>query len=144
MVAELDERTLLMPDWPGNNRFDSLRNIVRDPRLALLFMVPGCTNVVRVNGRGQITADDAMCARVARRDIRPRTVLVITFEEIYFQCAKALIRSELWQEGDRPQVPTAGELLKAIGKGQRGGADDAAAYDARAKARLWARESEPS
>lgn len=137
VVQILDEETLLLPDWRGNNRIDSLRNIVRDDRISLMFMVPGSNNVVRVNGTAVITADEAIKQRFDRKGKRPRTVIVLTIEEIYFQCAKALMRSKLWTSDDESAlVPTAGEFVKE----QR--ADfDADGYDSGyaeyAKDRMW-------
>jgi len=98
VVAIQDPKTLLLPDWAGNNRCDSLRNIVRDDRLSLMFMVSGSNNVVRVNGRGKVTTDGEMLGRFVRQGRQPKSVLVVTLEEVYFQCAKALMRSKLWGE----------------------------------------------
>ncbi|MEX0303623.1 MAG: MSMEG_1061 family FMN-dependent PPOX-type flavoprotein [Leisingera sp.] len=137
VVHIADEHTLWLPDWRGNNRIDSLRNIVRDPRVSLMFMVPGCNNVVRVNGTAFLTADEAARAAFARNSLLPATVAVITVEELYFQCAKALMRSRLWDtSGERPAVPTAGQFLK-----EQEEAFEAEAYDAGyaeyAKTRMW-------
>jgi len=139
VVAELDERTLLMPDWAGNNRIDSLRNLIVDPRCSLMFMVPGDNNVVRVNGTGRLTTDDGLRARFEKNGKLPRSVLVMHIDEIYFQCAKALMRSGLWQGTERPDIPTAGDFLKAVTKGREGGADYDANYAARARAQFWER-----
>jgi len=139
VTLELDERTLALPDWAGNNRLDSLRNIVSDPRLSLMFLVPGSANVVRVNGRGRITADDGLRARFQKTGKLPKTVLVIEIVEIYFQCAKAIIRADLWGEV-RPEVPTAGEFLKAVTQGREGGAAYDKAYPERAQLQLWERD----
>src|SRR5437763_13457534 len=84
-----DEKTLMMPDRRGNNRIDSLRNIVRDPRAALLFLIPGSGSTLRINGRAQVSADPALCASFKMDGKAPRTVVVITVEEVYFQCARA-------------------------------------------------------
>lgn len=138
VVTEIDETTLAMPDWKGNDRMDSLRNIVRDPRVSLMFMVPGSMNVVRVNGRAHVTADEEMLARFERKGLRPRSVIVIGIGEIYFQCARALMRSRLWTSGDESEgLPTPGEMLKAMTEGEIGGADYDAAWPARAKDSLW-------
>ena len=137
VVQELDERTLLLPDWRGNNRIDTLRNIVRDPRVSLMFMVPGSNNVIRVNGLAKLTADPAILGRFDDRGALPRSVAVITISEVYFQCARALMRSGLWSGRDESAgLPSAGDMLKAAK------ADfDAATYDAewaaRAKSTLW-------
>ncbi|NVK12932.1 MAG: pyridoxamine 5'-phosphate oxidase family protein [Rhodobacteraceae bacterium] len=137
VVHMVDDRTLWLPDWRGNNRIDSLRNIVRDPRVSLMFMVPGCNNVVRVNGTASLTADEGICSHFARKSLLPATVAVITIDELYFQCAKALMRSRLWDpESARPAVPTAGQFLK-----EQEAAFEAEAYDAGyaeyAKSRMW-------
>lgn len=137
VVEIADDTTLLLPDWRGNNRIDSLRNIVRDERISLMFMVPGSNNVVRVNGTAIITDDEATRTRFEKQEKLPRTVIVITVQEIYFQCAKALMRSKLWSSGDESaHVPTAGEFVKEMK------ADfDAESYDSGyveyAKKRMW-------
>ena len=130
-----DARTLLMPDWRGNNRLDSLRNLVRDGRVSLMFMVPGSQNVVRVNGRAVVTADAGLRASFAREGRRPRTVIAVTVGEVYFQCAKAIMRSGLWKGGDA-DVPTAGDFLREAKAGFDGAGYDAG-YAARAQARMW-------
>ncbi|WP_116364954.1 pyridoxamine 5'-phosphate oxidase family protein [Parahaliea mediterranea] len=137
VVQVRDDTTLLLPDWRGNNRLDSLRNIVEDGRVSLLFMVPGCNNVVRVNGSAIVTADDDITSQFNQQGKTPRTVIVVTIAEVYYQCAKALMRSCLWQAGDESEsVPTAGQFVQEID------ADfDAASYDTGyadyAKGRLW-------
>ncbi|WP_172298721.1 pyridoxamine 5'-phosphate oxidase family protein [Pseudoruegeria sp. HB172150] len=137
VVAELDERTLALPDWRGNNRIDSLRNIVRDGRVSLMFMVPGSQNVVRVNGTARLTADPEMTARFEQKGMHPRSVIVVTIGEIYFQCAKALIRSRLWSRGDESEaVPSAGDFVREIDAGFDGESYDKG-YEEYAKPRLW-------
>lgn len=126
VVLELDEGTLALPDWRGNQRLDSLRNIVRDPRVALMFMVPGSNNVIRVNGRAKLTADAGLRARFEKNAKRPATVIVIRIEEIYSQCARAIIRSGLWTSGDKSaDLPSVGDLLVEMTEGRF----DGAAYD---------------
>ncbi|QMU58726.1 MAG: pyridoxamine 5'-phosphate oxidase family protein [Boseongicola sp.] len=138
VVIEIDEKTLAMPDWFGNNRIDSLRNIVRDPRVSLMFMVPGSTNVVRINGRGKVSADEGMLERFERDGKRPRSVILISIEEIYFQCSRALMRSRLWTSGDESSgLPSPGDMLKAVTSGEVGGADYDAAWPERAKSTMW-------
>lgn len=137
VVQILDDSTLLLPDWRGNNRIDSLRNIVRDDRVSLMFMVPGSNNVVRVNGTATITDDRAMTQRFEKKGKLPRTVIMITVTEIYFQCAKALMRSKLWASDDESaRVPTAGEFVK-----EQQADFDAEGYDSGyaeyAKGRMW-------
>lgn len=136
-VQELDAKTLLMPDWRGNNRLDSLRNIVRDGRVSLMFFVPGSANVIRVNGRAVLTADQQMTDRFEQEGKRPRTVIVISIEEVYSQCARAILRARLWSSGDESNgLPTVGELLAEAKEGF-----DGAAYDAdwpgRAAKSMW-------
>ncbi len=96
-VAILDDRTLLIPDRPGNNRLDSLRNIVENPHVGLLFMVPGLTETLRVNGTAAIVADPDRLTAFAIRGRRPKSGVLVTVEEVFFHCGKALIRSRLWQ-----------------------------------------------
>ncbi len=125
VVVEMDPQTLLMPDWRGNNRIDSLRNIVRDGRVSLMFMVPGSANVVRVNGRAVLTADADMLARFDRDGKQPRCVIVITIDEVYSQCARAIMRSRLWAGEDHSaDLPSVGDILAEAKAGF-----DAAAYD---------------
>ncbi|WP_350333581.1 pyridoxamine 5'-phosphate oxidase family protein [Coralliovum pocilloporae] len=127
VVEELDEKTLAMPDWRGNNRIDSLRNIVRDGRVSLMFMVPGSNNTVRLNGKASLTADPDMLARFDRNGKQPRTVILIAIEEIYSQCARALIRSKLWTNGDESaDLPSVGDMLREM----TSGAFDGERYDA--------------
>ena len=128
-----DERTLLLPDRRGNQRLDSLQNLVQDPRVALLCLIPGRNETLRINGRATVSSDPALCERLAMDGKPPVTVLVIAIEVVYFQCARALLRSQLWNPAAWPdlgQQPSAGQSL-ASGKG-RGfdSAFDGAAYDA--------------
>ncbi len=123
VVAVLDDQHLALPDWRGNNRLDSLRNIVRDPRVSVMFLVPGESIVVRVNGRARLTVDDALCARFERAHSRPRSVVVIWIEELYFQCARAIARAGLWRGDARPEdLPSAGDLLQETSTGSIDGA----------------------
>ncbi len=137
VVTIADDKTILLPDWRGNNRIDSLRNIVRDNRVSLMFMVPGSNNVVRVNGTGAITADPSVTEQFKKRSTSPKTVIVITIDELYFQCAKALMRSALWSSPDESaSVPTAGQFVKEMQSNF-----DAESYDSGypeyAKTRMW-------
>jgi PPOX class probable FMN-dependent enzyme len=136
-VLELDPGTLAMPDWCGNNRLDSLRNIVVDGRVSLMFMVPGSNNVVRVNGTARLTADDAMRARFDRSGKQPATVIVIEISEIYTQCARALMRAGTWSRDDSAGLPTIGEILAEMTDGAEGGAAYDQAWGARAAETLW-------
>ena len=134
----IDPQTLAIPDWRGNNRLDSLRNIVRDGRVSLLFMVPGSTSIVRVNGRAVVTADPAMTGRFQVKGRSPATVIIVTVAEAYMQCAKAVLRSELWKEGDRSgEVPSAGDLIAEGSSGGHGGADYDEDHEAGVQDRMW-------
>ncbi len=137
VVQELDENTLLMPDWRGNNRMDTLRNIVADGRVSLMFMVPGNNNVIRVNGRGRVTLDDALRARFEFKGKLPRSVIVIEIDEIYSQCARALMRAELWSAPHLDGLPTAGDLLAEQTQGAEGGAAYDKAWPPRAAKTMW-------
>lgn len=137
VAVELDAQTLLMPDWRGNNRLDSLRNIVADGRVSLMFMVPGSTTVLRVNGQARLTADEALRARFERQAKRPATVIVIRIQEVYSQCARAQIRAGLWARDDSAGLPTVGELLAEASNGDEGGATYDAEWPARAAKSMW-------
>lgn len=138
VVCELDEKTLAMPDWRGNNRLDSLENIVRDGRVSLLFMVPGSNNVVRVNGAAKLTADTALRARFDKNGRQPATVIVIVIEEIYTQCARALMRARLWSSGDESRpLPSVGEILAEMTHGEEGGAQYDSEWGTRAARTMW-------
>ncbi|WP_170445552.1 pyridoxamine 5'-phosphate oxidase family protein [Ruegeria arenilitoris] len=138
VVIELDPGTLALPDWRGNNRLDSLRNIVRDPRVALMFMVPGSNNVVRVNGTARLTADADLRARFEKKGKQPATVIVIEIGEIYTQCARALMRAETWTGGDlSADLPTVGEILAEVSQGEEGGARYDREWGARAAKTMW-------
>lgn len=137
-VLELDPGTLAMPDWRGNNRIDSLRNIVRDPRVSLMFFVPGSNNVVRVNGTARVTADEAMRVKFEKKGQLPATVIVIRIEEIYAQCARALMRARTWSCGDESHLlPTVGEMLSEMTNGSFDGKAYDQAWPARAEQSLW-------
>ncbi|QYK42276.1 MAG: pyridoxamine 5'-phosphate oxidase family protein [Paracoccaceae bacterium] len=137
VVAVLDDRTLALPDWRGNDRIDSLRNIVRDGRVSLMFLVPGSNTAMRVNGTARLTVDDTMRARFARDGHLPRCVIVIAVAEVYSQCARALLRAALWS-GDQAQgLPTVGDMLREITQGGIDGAAYDAAWPARAARTLW-------
>lgn len=138
VVTVLDPRSLALPDWMGNNRIDSLRNIVRDGRVSLMFLVPGANNALRVNGTARLTADTDLRRRFRRDGKEPRTVIVIRIAEVYSQCARALIRSALWTSGDRSEgLPTVGEMLREITEGRIDGAAYDAAWPARAAQTMW-------
>lgn len=137
VVRIVDDATLWMPDWRGNNRLDSLRNIVEGGHASLMFMVPGSDNVVRVNARAHLTADAAATTSFEQRGRHPRSVIVFGIHEVYFQCAKALMRSGLWsRDGDAAGLPTAGEFTREMD-----GGFDAEHYDRtypeEAPKRMW-------
>ncbi len=116
-VRVLDERTLLLPDRPGNNRIDSLRNIIHDPQVALLFLIPGVGESFRVNGRASISLDPELLALCEAQGKLPRSVLRISVDTCYFQCSKVAVRSGLWnaeRQVERASLPSAGDLLKAV------------------------------
>ncbi|WP_170332402.1 pyridoxamine 5'-phosphate oxidase family protein [Ruegeria arenilitoris] len=138
VVLELDAGTLAMPDWRGNNRLDSLRNIVRDPHVSLMFMVPGSNNVVRLNGMARLTTDEGLRARFEKNGKLPATVIVIEIAEIYTQCARALMRARTWSSGDETaDLPTVGEILAEASEGEEGGARYDQEWGARAAKTMW-------
>ncbi|MBY6139871.1 pyridoxamine 5'-phosphate oxidase family protein [Leisingera daeponensis] len=138
VVQELDPETLALPDWRGNNRLDSLRNIVRDGRVSLMFLVPGSNNVVRVNGMARLTADAVLRARFEKHGKQPATVIVIRIGEIYSQCARALLRAGTWSGQDESAgLPTMGEILAEQTAGEEGGVEYDAAWGARAAKTMW-------
>lgn len=123
-VHVVDDKTLLIPDRRGNNRADSLRNIIRDPRVALLFLIPGVGETLRVNGQAVISTDPALLARFEYRGTLPRSVIAVTADRVYFQCPKALVRSELWnaeRQVSRSSLPSTGTILADITGGMVGG-----------------------
>lgn len=129
---------LLLPDWQGNERIDSLRNIVADGRLSLLFLVAGSTTAIRVNGTGRLTADAGLRASFEREGRHPRTVLVVRIAEVYSQCARALQRSELWTSGDQATgLPSAGQMLQEASDAEIDGANYDAERATRAHLGWW-------
>jgi PPOX class probable FMN-dependent enzyme len=135
-----DDQTLMLPDRRGNNRVDSLRNMVRDPRVALLFLIPGSGNTLRVNGRARLSIDPELLRSFEVEGRAPRSVAVIAVEAVYFQCARALVRADLWNP-DRhvaPGVlPTAGRILASMSQGRVGGEAYDDAWSERAKRTMW-------
>ena len=137
VVREIDAQTLAMPDWRGNNRIDSLRNIVTDGRVSLMFMVPGSNNVVRVNGTAKVTVDEALCQSFEQNGRHPRSVIVISIAEIYSQCARALMRADTWSGKDQSGgLPSVGEMLQEMKDGFDGAEYDAA-WGPRAAKTMW-------
>jgi uncharacterized protein len=118
MVVQIqDEKTLLMPDRRGNNRIDSLRNIVRDHRVSLMFMVPGWNNVLRINGNAEISVAPGLLSTFEKEGKQPRSVIVVTIEAVYFQCARAIIRADLWNSAkqiEKGDLPTPGMIMQEI------------------------------
>jgi len=139
VVRVLDTKTLAMPDRRGNNRIDSLRNIIQDPRVSLMFMVAGWNNVLRVNGTAEISVDRDLLASFEKEGHPPRTVILIHIETVYFQCARAIMRADLWNpekrvpEGD---LPSPGAILQEIKDGFDGTAYDAD-WPGRAAKSMW-------
>jgi PPOX class probable FMN-dependent enzyme len=139
-VRVVDETTLVIPDRRGNNRIDSLRNLVRDPRISLLFLIPGVGETMRINGRAKISADPKLTESFVVNGKVPKCVLVVTVEKAYFQCTKAIIRSKLWDPAsivDRKTLPTPGSILAEITDGKMGGPDHDKAAPERIKETIY-------
>ena len=139
-IRVADERTLLLPDRRGNNRTDSLKNVIRNPQVALLFLIPGCNETLRVNGRAHLSIAPELLDSFAVEEKAPRSVMVIEVDTVYFQCARALLRSELWNPEkhiDRKSLPTAGEILAALSSNREGGPEYDRAWGARARQTMW-------
>jgi PPOX class probable FMN-dependent enzyme len=139
-VRVLDETTLLIPDRRGNNRVDTLRNILYDPRVALLFLIPGCGETIRVNGRASISIDPALTQSFTLDGKEPRSVIVVSVDRIFYQCAKAIVRSKLWDPAhhvDRKNLPSAGTILADLTAGKLGGEEHDRTAPERLKATLY-------
>jgi PPOX class probable FMN-dependent enzyme len=139
-VRIVDDTTLLLPDRRGNNRADSLRNIIRDGRVALLFIIPGSATTLRVNGRAVVRTDEDLVRSFTVEDSPPRSVIVISVESVYFQCARAIIRSDLWNPEkfvDAACLPTPGKMLAEITDGRVGGEAYDRTWPERARKSLW-------
>ena len=137
-VRILDEKTLAIPDRRGNNRTDSFHNIVRDPRVALLFLIPGVGETLRVNGRAAISIDPDLVASFAVDGKPPRCVLIVSIESIYFHCSKAAVRSKLWEQKiERSSLPSTGALIAELSAGKLGGEAYDRALPERVKAELY-------
>jgi PPOX class probable FMN-dependent enzyme len=139
-VRVVDDKTLMIPDRRGNNRVDSLRNLVRDARISLLFLIPGINETLRINGRAEITADADLCASFAIDGKLPRSVLVVTVDRIYFQCQKALVRSRLWDveaQIPRSELPSTGKMLEALSNDDFDGAEYDRGYPERLKKTIY-------
>jgi len=139
-VHVVDQHTLLIPDRRGNNRADTLRNIINDPRVALLFLIPGCGETLRVNGRAVVSVAPDLLARFEFRGTLPRSVIVVTAESVYFQCPKALVRSELWnaeKQISRKSLPSTGTIIGDITAGRLGGEQYDREYPERLRKTLY-------
>ena len=139
-VRVADEKTLLIPDRRGNNRIDSLRTIVSDPRVALLFLIPGVGETIRVIGRASISTDPALTETYIVNGKAPRSVIVVAVERVFFQCTKAIVRSKLWdpaRQVDRKSLPSAGTILGEISGGKIGGPEHDRAQPQRIKETLY-------
>ncbi len=134
----LDDRTLAIPDRRGNNRLDGFRNIVRDPRVALLFLIPGVGETLRVNGRAAISIDPDLTASFAVDGKAPRCVLIVSIESVYFHCSKAAVRAKLWEHKiDRKSLPSTGAIIAELTAGKLGGEAYDRAMPERVKAELY-------
>jgi len=123
-VRILDDKTLAIPDRPGNNRIDGFRNILRDPHIALLFLIPGVGETLRVNGRASISIDPELMQSFAVNGKLPRSVLIVHIETAFFHCSKAIVRSKLWNEEtkiDRKRLPSTGTIIAELSHGKLGG-----------------------
>jgi PPOX class probable FMN-dependent enzyme len=139
-IRVADPKTLILPDRRGNNRIDSLRNVIRDPRVALLFLIPGSGTTFRVNGRAVISADAALLDSFTIDGKAPRTAMIVTVEEAYFQCARAIVRSGLWKaeaQVDPSELPTPGAMLAAVTAGAVGGEVYDREWPERAAKTMW-------
>ncbi len=122
-----DEKTIMIPDRRGNNRIDTLRNLVTDPRVGLVFLIPGVGETLRINGRASISTAPALLESFAMEDKLPRSVLVVAVDRVYFQCSKALMRSRLWDPAvqiPRSALPSTGTIVAALSKDFDGEAYD--------------------
>ena len=139
-VRVVDDKTVVIPDRRGNNRIDSLRNLISDPRVALLFLIPGVSETLRIMGRATISTDPELCASFTMQGKAPRSVLVVNVEKVFFQCAKAIVRSKLWDPAtkvERASLPTPGAILAEITDGKLGGPEHDRAYPDRLKATIY-------
>jgi PPOX class probable FMN-dependent enzyme len=140
LVRIADDTTLLLPDRRGNNRVDSLRNIIRDPRVALLFLIPGSGTTLRVNGRAHLSIAPDLITAFAVDGAAPRSVVVVAVEEIFFQCARAVLRAGLWDAARHTapgSLPTPGQILAGLSRGAVGGETYDREWPARAAATMW-------
>ena len=139
-VRVQDEKTLLVPDRRGNNRIDTLRNILVDPRVALLFLIPGCGETIRVTGRASICVDPALTQSFLVEGKAPRSVVIVAVDTVFYQCAKAIVRSKLWDASrhvERKSLPSAGTILADLTEGKMGGPEHDRTAPERLKATLY-------
>jgi len=139
-VRVVDEKTIVVPDRRGNNRIDSLRNLISDPRVALLFLIPGVSETLRIMGRATISTDPELCNSFTMQGKAPKSVLVIKVDKVFFQCAKAIVRSKLWDpktQIERASLPTAGVILAEITDGKLGGPEHDRLAPERMKATIY-------
>lgn len=138
VVTVVDDRTLALPDRRGNNRMDSLRNIVRDPRVSCMFLVPGSNTVIRVNGEAQVAIDAETCEGFTVEGKAPRSVVMVRIREVYFQCARACMRAGLWDvRPDLTALPSPGAILGAMSKGEVDGRKYDEEWPGRAAGSMW-------
>jgi PPOX class probable FMN-dependent enzyme len=139
-VRVRDKNTVLIPDRRGNNRIDTLRNLIEDPRISLLFLIPGVGETLRINGRAVIVTDPELCASFEMQGKAPVSVLVVTAERVYFQCPKALVRSRLWSaeaQVPRSELPSSGDIMAEIIDGDYDAEAHDRAYPQRLKETLY-------
>jgi hypothetical protein len=139
-VRVLDAKRVLIPDRRGNNRIDSLRNLIEDPRVSLLFLIPGVSETLRINGRARIIVDEELAASFAINERVPKVLLEVTADRVYFQCAKALVRSRLWaSEAQLPRsaLPSTGQILEEITNKAIDAAEHDRAYPERIKQTIY-------
>jgi len=139
-VRVADEKTLLVPDRRGNNRIDTLRNILADPRVALLFLIPGCGETIRITGRAAISTDPALTQSFLVDGKAPRSVLIVSVDSVFFQCAKAIVRSKLWDASrhiERKTLPSVGTILADLTGGKLGGPEHDRTAPERLKATIY-------
>jgi PPOX class probable FMN-dependent enzyme len=135
-----DERTLMMPDRRGNNRCDSLKNIILEPKIALCFLIPGSRTTLRVNGEAHVSVDPELKSSFAEQDREPRSIIVIKTHAVYFQCGRAIVRSKIWEQDaqvDPKTLPSAGDVLAYLSSNKIGGKQYDDEWDARADKTMW-------
>ena len=139
-IRVADNHTVIIPDRRGNNRVDSLRNIVRDNRISLLFLIPGIGETIRINGTAKISTNPDLCATFSIQNKNPTSVIIVSLGSIYYQCPKALVRSKLWDPESiipRGELPTTGNILESITKGEINGDNYDKAYPQRIKDTIY-------